>query len=390
MERTLLSLMGGWIQAGGTVFVFLVLPLIFAGCHWAPSEQMNVERQVLLSPEANKVSAYSISRAPGGDFFVAGSANSVDGEAWAARVNSAGGVRWEFRYRPFDTAVDHLEPDDTPLGRRKRESRFYNVVALKDDSILLCGIKSVRKRPTPFLIFLDHDGKFTEERTLQTKEDGYPTGLRCLKWGDGAAVLGVLARAPKGIGWLVKLDSNGSVLWEKADDLYGYDDAVEMADHSLMLIGGYDRSIVNVDGTGVVLGHYSIPGSDQHIMHPMSPQSHVRVGVVVSTTTSEFLTFNLDLKGPTRSVRAAAVGIKEGYELADGSLIVFGSTYRSTATANIARVYDNSTSTNFPVQPPYESPWIDDAVPGNEPNQFVAVRQVSGNSVIAWVAVKRN
>jgi hypothetical protein len=57
-------------------------------------------------------------------------------------------------------------------------------------------------------------------------------------------------------------------------------------------------------------------------MHPMSPQSHVRVGAMLSTTTSAFLTLNLDLKGPTRSVRAANVGIKEGYELADGSLII--------------------------------------------------------------------
>jgi hypothetical protein len=81
------------------------------------------------------------------------------------------------------------------------------------------------------------------------------------------------------------------------------------------------------------------------------------------------------------------VSSKKGYALADGSLIVFGSTFKNNAVPNIARIYTDSSSKNFAVAPPMEAGWINDAAADGSPNHYVFVRVAGTDSVMSWVTV---
>jgi hypothetical protein len=357
------------------------------GCHWAPSEHLTIIQEIILMAGEQKADGYSISRAAGGDYFVSGSVHSVEGEAWAARMGSTGSLRWEYRYRPFGNTPITIEM----MQRKERESRFFDVVSLADNKTLLCGMKTVGKRPTAFLVFLDAAGKFVEERELIPHENGYSGGLRCLKWGNGVAIVSGLNRAPRGIGWLTKLDDTGNFVWEKYGNAYGTGD-IKVSGTDLLMIsweGGSTQQIVGIDSDGNVRVRHPIPDGSAYFMHPVVTSSNIRIAVMLLGGQSTILDFDRDLRGPIHTVTVNNAGIKKGYELQDGSTIIFGSTIGNNATASITRVYGNTSSRQFVLKPEYLSSWINDAVPSDQPHEFVTVRQLSnGNSVIAWISVK--
>jgi hypothetical protein len=180
-------------------------------------------------------------------------------------------------------------------------------------------------------------------------------------------------------------------VWNRFDDAFLSSDVMEAADHNLLLMTSNSKGtgISKVDEEGVVKQAQALP-ADAYFMRPLAPTSRVRVGYMVDTFKTEFSEFDQELRGPTHVVRVENVGIQKGYELADGSLIVFGSTFRNNAVPNIARVYKDAHITNFAVAPPMEAGWIIDAVPTGSPNQYVYVTFAGENPVMAWVTVHAN
>lgn len=342
--------------------------LAIGGCTPTPDERVTIDRQVTLS-SGHYVAGYSITRASAGDFIVVGGNTLENNTAWAARLDSSGKTKWEYLDGPPSSWTDYSTSGN----------QFFGAVELANNTTLLCGARKVGMRHVAFLLRLDESGNRIDER-FPAVRGAY--SQRCIGWDTGVAILGG--------GSLERLDSKGNLLWDKYDDNYGAQDAVESPDHELYLISfrGGEPQIVKLSREGAVVARHPINGSEQRLMHPLSWSQHIFVGTMNSTFESEFLEFGLNLK-PIGHVSARNVGIKSGLELKDSSLVVFGSQYQNTATANVTRIYTNHQSANFPLQPLYSSPWYVDAVPGEVPGQFVTLRIVQGSTVLAWISINQ-
>ncbi len=96
--------------------------------------------------------------------------------------------------------------------------------------------------------------------------------------------------------------------------------------------------ISRVDAEAVLKAQHNVP-ADSFFMHPLYSAVTFEVGYMVDTFHTEFIEFDSDLRGLLRKTKANNVGIKKGYALSDGSLVVFGSAFRNNAVPNVARVY---------------------------------------------------
>jgi hypothetical protein len=367
--------------------VFTVL-LLFASVANS-RERLTIDRNMVLRSGSplNQLppGAYQIVRADDGDYIVSGAVNLNDTEAWATRMDSTGRSRWQF--------IDG--PSDGWKSGAQNLNRFYGALVLPDNSTLLCGTTHLGKQSVALLVYISAAGKLISEIHLVPKGYVQAKLTSCFKWEDGFGLLGVaLEPAPgsgnaRATGWLCKLRFPGTIMWNKFSDNLRSNDVMEAPDHSLLIVnwGSKGSQISKVDQDGDVKDGRSV-ADDTHFMFPITPTSRVHVGYMVDTFHTEFADITPDLRNQSRVTKVNNVGIKKGYALADGSLVVFGSTFRNNAAPNIARVYNDSHFINFAVADPLEAGWINDAVPTGSPNQYVFVRIAGENSVMSWVTFR--
>ena len=326
---------------------------------------------------------YHIVRADNGDYVVAGATNLNDTEAWAVRVDSSGRTRWQYINGSADSWKESAS----------NQNRFNGALILADNSTVLCGTTHVEHKSRALIVHISADGKLLSKILLVPKGYEQAQLSSCLKWGEGFALLGMVSEPSAGSqnanfsGWLCKLTSAVQIVWNKYDPSFQSSDAIDTPDHHLLVMTSNAKGtmVSRVDANGVVVGQRDIPGSDAAFMHPLLPSPRVRVGYMVDTFQTEFVDFDQAMQGPARTVKVNNVGIKKGFELADGSLVVFGSTFVNNARPNVARVYKDSRFTNFALAANDEGGWVNDAVPGDSPNQYVTVRSVS-KPVMSWVS----
>ena len=244
------------------------------------------------------------------------------------------------------------------------------------------------------LVYIGADGKLISEIHLVPKGYEQASLRSCFKWGDGFGLLGVALNPTPGTenakagGWLCKLSFPGKIVWNKFDDNFLSSDVLETPDHNLLIMTSSYKGtkISKVDQEGVVKEGHGV-ADDAYFMRPTVLTSQVRVGYMVDTFHTEFSEFDQDLRGPVHVTKVDNVGIKKGYTLADGSLIVFGAPSGATRHPIL---YKDTHFTNFAVAPPMEAGWINDAVPTGSPNQYVYVRIAGENSVMSWVTIHAN
>jgi len=296
------------------------------------------------------------------------------------RLSNAGVAKWEYLDGPPDGWVDYS----------KNNQSFYSASELSKGNTLLCGIKrGDGTKMVAFLVRIGVSGNVIDERILTPANDGYPLGIRCLPWGDGVAVITTLAVLPKGIGWLIKLDADGNVLWERFGDQFISGDAMPATDGGLYLMSGTEAFKIDRDGN--LLAHHGIPGSEQQFVHSPVATSDILVASMLSTLDTVVFGFDPELNGPKRTATIKNAGIKRCLELADGSLALFGSSFDGQATASVARIYKNGDVKNYLLEPKFQSGWFYDAVAsGTGPDEFATVRQLndSGKGAITWVSLK--
>jgi hypothetical protein len=350
-----------------------------AVCTSSPREDMKLVRQVVLSP-AHKVAPYLIVQASNGDLIVAGAAGLGNNRAWAMRVSKSGEPIWEYVDGPADGWTDYSD----------NNQRFYGAVDLVNGNTLLCGTKKIEKKISAFLVRLAPDGKLIDERILQPGSEGFPTGaIQCLNTKDGVAMLSWLAVLPRGIGWLLKLDSAGNVLWEKLGDQFGNLDAMPADNGGLFMIGGSD--VIKIDREGNQLSRHRLPGSDQKFVHPVGEPAKVRISTTLSILEGEIIDFDLNLHGPLHTTHLDNIGIQRGLDSGNGVATLFGSRYINGPTAGAARVYLNGGSKIFTMEPRFLSGWFYDAVPTDtESVEFATVRTLNadGTGALAWISFK--
>jgi hypothetical protein len=340
---------------------------------------MTISKEVILSP-GHPVMPYLITRMSNGDYVVAGSINFDDTKAWATGIDAAGEVRWEF--------LDDAASGWNDFGVKSQ--RFYGVVELPEHGILLCGVKRIDNHQTAFLVRLRGDGTLIDERPLRPGNTGHPSALRCIRWGDGIAVIGGLSGEPKGTGWLTKLDAHGDFVWEKFGDYFGYGDVMEAYGGGLFVICSPQRamSIAKLDTRGELLGLHALEGEEWLLAHPRVPQANARMAIMLSTPETEVVAFDDGLRHSTRIGQIRDVGIKKVLESADGAVVTFGSQFHGGATASIAVWHRDGEAKSYLLEPAHRSAWFYDAVPADGNSEFATVRVSGKDAILAWISIE--
>jgi hypothetical protein len=248
-----------------------------------------------------------IIRTTDGGFVVAG----TTGTAWATQVNASGALQWE-----------HLDTRDESLGGPS-QSQYAGAVALADESILLCGFKTLRNGRAGLITRIGKGGQLLENRVVRPNDDDKYTfsGLSaCLPWGDGFALVGGggLATVGGGTGWLTKLDAQGGRKWERLDPEMRGGTAMEMSDHSLLLVSQRFEPLgvkfVRVDPSGGIVAERYIPGDHFVVLRSVIPSENVPVAVTNGPTTSLF-ELNHDLKDAQPPRAIARFLAEQGFQL---------------------------------------------------------------------------
>lgn len=371
-----------------TMQVMLLAALLFGSVAYS-GERVQVDRSIVLQAgsASNQIppAAYRIVRADDGDYIVSGAVNLSDTEAWATRLDPTGHSRWQY--------IDG--PPDAWKNGGSNLNRFNGAIVLPDNTTLLCGTSHVGDhKSVALLVYIGADGKLIRDIHLVPRGFQQAGLVSCFKWSDGFGLLGVASdpspdtQNPKFAGWLCKLRFPGTIVWNKFDDNFLASDAVETPEHDLLIMTSNSKGtqISRVDAEAVLTAQHEVP-ADAFFMHPLYRAATVEVGYMVDTFHTEFIEFDSGLRGLLLKTKANNVGIKKGYALSDGSLIVFGSTFRNNAVPNVARVYKNANVTNFAVAPPMEAGWINDAALDGSPGHYVFVRFAGLNSVVSWASI---
>ena len=348
------------------------------------AEDMKITRQIILSP-THKVAPYSITKASNGDLIIAGADSLGTYHAWATRVSKSGELIWEYLDGPAEAWTDYSQ----------NSQQFYSAAELRNGSTLLCGIKRAainNKKLVAFLVRIGADGKLIDQRILQPAHDGMPIGgIRCLPSQDGVAVLSWLAVLPRGIGWFMRLDADGNVLWEKFGDQFGLE-AIPADNGSLFLIAF--NEVRKIDAEGNVLARQALPGSSQTFLQSAGPPTRVRIAALLSALKTAVIEFDLNLKGPLHTTHIGDIGTKRGLYSNNGVATLFGSRhvgYFNQPTAGAARVYKNGDSKGFTLEPRFQSGWFYDAVPTDSSGrEFATVSSLNagGMGALAWISFK--
>jgi hypothetical protein len=351
-------------------FRFPVAPFVIAlsiSCSRGTADTPNWESQAIVSHD--EVYTRVIVPDHRGGYIIAGASAEIrpnfdNYEGWAIRVDGVGDTKWWFKATKIST------PPAAGLG-------FSGAMVLADDSVLFCGTGLRDTATKGLLAHVTADGKFIDERLSRPEEDtplSVNTGFAtCIPWGDGFAVLGFVERD----GWLVKLDRNGKFEWQLRGSAYSGEEAMEMANHDLVIVTNlnplYGTTIRRLNPQGKVVASYSDTGSG-HLIHPLAATTNLRVYVIDENNGhTRYLTLDGNLKR-VADTAAEQFYTKKAYEKPDGSLILFGGTWGPESTSAVGIRDTHGRMVRYALTPRFQSNWIDDAVPTGRPNEFVVIR----------------
>ena len=342
-----------------------------------------------------------LTRTSSGGYIVAGSFGGDN--PWATQVDATGAVAWR-----------HEIPDEPPILPKKRRE-YGGAIGLPDGGALLCGTFEPRTSLPPqvfgLLTRLDQEGGVVSRRLLAPKNDerfrlSYLHS--CIPWGGGYAVVGeaayadVVARKLSRFHWVLALSATGDIKWET------------LVPFSLTHLSEPSRPIVAVDGDLIISTRDSGTGSNSEVMRitadgRVGAQQVIDVGgiliqdlrqrhsialISVLPDQPTLHVLNERLESIRRiSSRAESITVKRAYRLTDGTLALFG--YQEDRdslkfNAAILRLDERlSRARSAAFVPKYGSPWLVDAVPTDQPNEFATIRETRGQgAVLALIRFK--
>ena len=370
----------------------------------ALAENIHVVREVPVSQYPT--STYAVVRTPDGGYLLAGSTGVSDSHAWAARFDANGKRHWQLLDAPKEAWGDIL-PDI---------SRFNGAVVLPNDKILLCGTRDItnavpRKNVVGRIVLLNSNATHIEDgdrefRDMEPSGEGssgyFFTEIQtCTRWGDGVALVatthGSNEREPTASGWLVKLDLTGKVVWEKFLPFLNAFDAMETADHHLLVLSwvyeyqGLYARLDKIDEDGNIVFTRQVPGGDAGgFVRPLSSVSAISIITTDREGATRLLQVDSSLKDIGKPVSVGKFRYKQSYQLADGSIVLFGGISNRGATAAAARI-KNSSWRAFLIEPEQHSSFsVTAATPADHPGEFATVRSTAEfHPVLAWISVEK-
>ncbi|HVN44763.1 MAG TPA: hypothetical protein VMT66_05875, partial [Steroidobacteraceae bacterium] len=286
--------------------------------------------------------------------------------------------RWEY----FDDP-SLVGKDSTLVG-----NRFSDGFELDDGTTFLCGTRFREGHQLGTTVQISAARAVTSQNLKSL--GAHDTAItKCLRWNQGIVLLAGVA-GDKNTGWLVMLDSPGKLRYVRFGEEFRAVDAYEAENHDLIILSS-DNRVSRVDNAGRVVAHYDIAnGSSTILLHPLMPTDAVRVALMLDTFKTVFLDLDQNLT-QVAEVSASNVGLKMGFQLADRSSIIFGSTFSGYATANVARLYASKLTTNYTLQPLHAAGWVEAATTTPSPNEYaMLVNLMDGDTIIFWATFTPN
>jgi hypothetical protein len=218
--------------------------------------------------------------APGG-FLVAGATGSYGAgyaDLWVLKLAADGKVLWQkafggdqwdyaaglvptpeggcvvvggtqsFAAKDFDAWALKLDPDGKVIWQKTyggdREDRFYSILLTADQNYLIAGMTASfgAGAADVWVVKLDPNGQVVWQRTFGGKSDDRALSILATR-DQGYLVLGLTDSFGTGAtdGWLLKLDATGRLQWQKTyggrlvDRVFA---GQETADHGFIMVGG--------------------------------------------------------------------------------------------------------------------------------------------------------
>jgi hypothetical protein len=369
------------------------------------SRKIVVKREIVLM-QGNAVALHSIVKTPDGGFVILGDF----GHGWATRVTASGDVIWDYRDDGHSVANSHDLDQNSFLG----------ALSLPDNSTLLCGRKqgpAAGDKISGYLVRLDAAGKVLSRLSV------YPSGdktyemssiSRCFPWGDGFAVLGGASSGGSHIGWLMKLDAQGTKEWERIGPNYSAgSEAYETADHDLVVhsSGATLTTVIlrRFNTKGEMAAERTIEQNQFRFIRAVEPSANVYAGIYrlssLSSSSAEMsrstsvASFDSKLQdlGPERSIKTISFDFGRAFMFPDQSLAIFGYVDLPDHSSTAAAAYVDSNfkeKSNYRFKPEHGSNWVQDAVALNTEGDFAVIRTAVSPDIkqvgilLSWVSIK--
>ena len=356
-----------------------VLLVVLAGC--SRDQPVKTVWEIDDLSKGHYINIHSIVAVGDENFVLTGGNTPQDLTAWAARIDGGGRLLWEYLDGPKEAWTDFIQSNN---------NSFFGAVQLDGGRLLLCGVKVVGKKPTAFLVRLDGQGKRIDERQLVSREEEFPGSVKCIRWGNGIALLTGLSKSPRATGSLTKLDVNGNVLWERRGDPYSSSDAMQSSGGRLLLLTTDDSgmALVKLDEEGNVLARQQMPVGALGFVKSVGAASD---DILVSNTGEEgsnLLRFDRDLRSLGNARSLDNIFVKSAFEFTDRSMVIFGNRRTYNPTATMWRIDKSGRIASYFFNALYLSRWGVDAAPTSNPNEFITTRHARGTLVLARVAIR--
>jgi len=356
-----------------------------------------VGREVILKDEvygAYVIQPNAITRAGDGGYVIAGRIMAHQ-SAWAIRTDPQGKVLWRH---------DTLIRDKLPIGQG---AEFTGATEMDDGSFLLCGnMPSAHSRPA-LLVHLDAAGQGISEKLVSPKDrDGAElfNGWfdQCLRWGDGAVVIGRVRlafppvppsprRVSKEYYWLLKIDPKGDIVWERLippevdNAIDGVWSALSATDGTLAFTGHSNQKteLLRTGMTGEVLTRRQFPHR-YLLVKSLVPDNRLRIFGGNREDIQELLTLDdqLSTQEQVRGRHLPAFIPHDLYRMPDQSLVLFGSGFHTTFPRFSSRVVsltprlEAESYVDLLHKPFVDAGVVKAATPTGTPGEFTTVRQL--------------
>jgi hypothetical protein len=381
----------------------LVLVPVLNGCSETiqPSQHIIVERESLI-PDL-KIKPHQVIQTAAGDFILAGEG----WEASAVSLSKNGELLWKY---------EELRDPRIPSSY---QVTYTGVVALTNGDLLFCGERRASNVSFHTLTtVLSAGGKLKVSTTIDPLDSSlHAMGFaKCSATEDGALIFGSIfnpgstAESFKpGLPWIVKVDQGGKRLWERVGspgDEFKPPFAAARATPSGTTLRSIRGSGLNeilrltrvspsgdVTAThdfrcGYFLLHFDTvePSDNQSFLCAPGPKE---ITVFRLTGGPQPTPAQVDLKDSLHSSFIAQLG--RGYELKDGSFLVFGRIPTQTGDRALIQLFDKEGHSlgfrGYDLQ--YPSFGVENVYSlGN--NRFLALRQHldTGGTIMSWVRVE--
>lgn len=305
--------------------------------------------------------ANAVVQLSGGEYIVAGTTRSVDGDLSGSRVG-------------YDAWLTKLDASGNKVWMQvygeNNDDYATSLVATSDGGFLMTGFTFVSDQNYAWVLKTDGNGNKQWQKTLSTSTDAKPFSILATN-DNNFLISGYTSNQGNRDGWITKIDASGNHIWTKtfggtAEDQFT--SALKLSDGSIVLSGfsksgngdlaansgNSDGWILKIDASGNKLWSRNFGGSDEDVLNGaivMSDGGIVLAGNTLSRNGdiplnkggSEEWLIKLDASGNKQWVKTYG-GANEEYITSivnthDGGFITMG--YTNSTTGDVFRPNNN-------------------------------------------------